>query len=96
MALARERYFTFLTTISPDSVRLWCPDLPEFYATFCCLHANCRRLPTIIYTLFCDAAEDHAQHVRILAMSGEIVHVVRTLFARTVFPCLATMTTSHV
>ena len=74
MALARERYFTFPTTISPVSVRLWCPDLPEFYATFCCLHANCRRLPTVLYTLNCEVAEDDAHHVRILAMNGEVVH----------------------
>jgi len=78
IALARERYFTFLTTISPDSVRLWCPDLPAFYETLCCLHENCSRLPTVVYTLFCDAAEDDALQVRILALNGEIVDDVRT------------------
>ena len=76
IALARERYFSFLTRASPENVMALCPDLPAFYQTLDTLHQNCRRLPTVLYTLNCEAAEDDAHHVRILAMNGEVVHDV--------------------
>ena len=76
IALARERYFSFVTRARPGLVTALCPDLPAFYQTLDTLHQNCRRLPTVLYTLNCEAAEDDAHHVRILAMNGEVVHDV--------------------
>ena len=76
IALARERYISFVTRASPESVTALYPDLAAFCQILDNLHQNCRRLPTVLYTLTCDAAEDDANHVRIFAMNGEVVHDV--------------------
>ena len=41
-----------------------------------CFHQYPRRLPTVLYTLTCEATTDDANRVRIVALNGEVVHDV--------------------
>ena len=60
----------------PGYVSALCPDLPAFYQTLDALHQNCRRLPTVLYTVHSEAAGDGADRVRITTMNGQVVHDV--------------------
>ena len=62
--------------VLPGYVSALCPDLPAFYQTLDALHQNCRRRPTVLYTVHSEAAGDGADHVRVTTMNGQVVHDV--------------------
>ena len=76
IALARKHYFTFQRSASAESVKALFPELPAFCQTLDTVHENCRRLPTVVYTLTCEATTDDANRVCIVALNGEVVHDV--------------------
>ncbi len=69
-----DRYTSFVKNLHPLDLAAGCPDaVRTYYVTLASLHERCVQLPTKVYALSFEPAQNDAWHVVITSMSGESV-----------------------
>ena len=73
IALVVRRYQFFLKHAPAEEVADQCPEVPAFYAILETLHERCLEIPSVVYTVSLEPAEDFQFQTRTRTMIGLVV-----------------------
>ena len=69
-----DRYTSFVKKLHPLDLAAGCPDaVRTYYVTLATLHERCVQLPTKVYALNYEPAQNHAWNMVLTSMTGECV-----------------------